>query len=76
MGKMIIKKEDIKGDIEINIDGNRFIALNPLNEKGFAVSIVDGILKINIQDCTIIKTKHLESYKLKNDYLKEFAKDL
>ena len=77
MGRMIIKKEDIKGDIEINIDNNHFIALSPLNENenNFIVSIVDGILKINIQNCTIINSKYLQDYKLKEDYLEELQKE-
>lgn len=74
MGKTIIKKEDIKGDIEIDIEGNKFVALNPLigKEDSFIVSFLNGILKITIKDCTIIKSKNLEEFKLKDDFLKEF----
>lgn len=79
MGRMIIKNEDIKGDITIDITDNKFIAMNPIssdenNKENFKVSFNHGILDIRVNGCTIIGTEQLEDYKLKQEYLDSFLK--
>ena len=66
MGKMIIKKEDIKKDITIVVENNTFIT--GLQEFNF-ISFVDGELKINLDNFTLIRNDILENYTLKKEFL-------
>ena len=66
MGKMIIKKEDIKKDITIVVENNNFIT--GLQEFNF-ISFIDGELKINLDNFTLIRNDILENYTLKKDFL-------
>ena len=66
MGKMIIKKEDIKKDITIVVENNNFVT--GLQEFNF-ISFIDGELKINLDNFTLIRNDILENYTLKKDFL-------
>lgn len=62
----IIKKEDIKKDVIITVKNNNFIT--GLQEFNF-ISFVDGELKINLDNFTLIRNDILENYTLKKDFL-------
>ena len=68
MGKMIIKKEEIKKDIEISFNDNS-IATGDLCFDDTFIKFNNGKLEIKIEGYTIIKSDILESYKLKREYL-------
>lgn len=70
MGNMIIKKEDIKQDIEICFNNNTIYAGDDFQKAFF--NFTDGKLEISLEGCTIIKSDILESYKLKKEYLDKF----
>lgn len=71
MSKMIIKKEEIKEDIEITIEGNAFVGINYFKNDKCFIKMDNGKLEIKLSNCTIINNEALESYKLRKEYLEE-----
>lgn len=69
MGNMIIKKEDLKGDITIKFsDNNLYYKENhdPM------IELIDGILKIDIRDKIIADKNIVKSIRLTDEHLNNF----
>ena len=66
--KMIIKKEDITKDIEIEINDNYLVGI----DDNFSLVFKDGQLKIGIKDCHIIRSNIIENIEFTEEFLKDF----
>lgn len=69
MGVMIIKKEDIKEDIEI-VFGDNIVYDNNLKEP--YIYFDNGKLKVTIKNKTIVDNNILDKIELKKEYLNRF----
>lgn len=70
MGVMIIKKEDIKEDIEIVFEDN---IVYDGNLKEPYIYFNDGKLKVAIRNKTIVDNDILNNIELKKEYLDRFS---
>lgn len=69
MGNMIIKKEDLKGDITIKFSHN--VSYCKENHDPM-IELIDGVLKIDIRDKIIADKNIVKSIKLTDEYTNNF----
>ena len=66
--KMVIKKEDITKDVEIEINDNYLVGI----DGNFSLIFKDGELKIGIKDCHIIRSNIIKNIEFTEEFLKDF----
>lgn len=69
MGNMIIKKEDLKGDITIKFSDNNLYYKENHNPM---IELIDGVLKIDIRNKIIADKNIVKSIRLTDEYLNNF----
>lgn len=69
MGNMIIKKEDLKGDITIKFSDNNVYCKENYDPM---IELIDGVLKIDIRNKIIADKNIVKSVKLTDEYMNKF----
>lgn len=69
MGNMIIKKEDLKGDITIKFSDNN---LYYKENRNHMIELIDGVLKIDIRNKIIADKNIVKNIVLADEYVNNF----